>query len=90
MTFYPISYQQSSILKKTDAKGYTTFVVHANTMNDKDFERYEKLFAAYQDRLVSYSELLKVKPSRRGVFGNIKEYLMAVIKFCLVGIKSRI
>lgn len=90
MTFYPISYQQSSALKKTDAKGYTTFVVHANTMNDRDFERYENLFAAYQDRLVPYSELLEVKPKRRSMLGDIREYLMAVIKFCLVEIKSKI
>ena len=48
MTFYPISYRQSSCLKKNG--GYTTFVVHSNTMNDKDFAHYEKLFAEYKDR----------------------------------------
>lgn len=90
MNFYPISYQQGSVLKKKDAKGYTTFVVHANTMNDKDFERYEQLFAAYRDRLISYSDLLVLRPNRRSAFGNAQEYLMAVTKFVLVGIKSRV
>lgn len=90
MTFYPISYQQGSALKKTGAKGYTTFVVHTNTMNDKDFARYEQLFATHRDRFVSYANLLELEPHRRGAFRNIQEYLMAALKFCLVGIKGRI
>lgn len=89
MIFYPISYQQSSVLKKKAEKGYTTFVVHTNTMNDKDFERYEQLFAMHKDRLLSYSELLKLKPKKRGVPGRGKEYLMAVIKFVLVNMRGR-
>jgi predicted deacetylase len=88
MTFYPISYKQSSSLKKE--KGYTTFVVHSNTMNDKDFARYEKLFKENSDKLISYSELLKLKPKKRNVFENIKEYIMAVAKFVLVNIKAKI
>lgn len=88
MTFYPISYKQGSSLKKT--KGYTTFVVHSNTMDDSDFERYERLFAQYRDRLVSYAELFAVTPQKRGVFGNIREYVMAVMKFVLINIKKGI
>lgn len=90
MIFYPISYKQGSVLKKGDTKGYTTFVVHTNAMNDKDFGRYERLFSAYKNRLVSYSELLEVRPEKRGVLGNVREYLMAVMKFALVGVKSRV
>lgn len=90
MTFYPISHRQGSVLKKKGKKGCTTFVVHTNTMNDRDFERYERLFSDYRDRLVSYSELLKMKPQKRSLFGNGKEYIMAVTKFALVAIKSRI
>lgn len=88
MTFYPISYQQGSALKKAGAKGFTTFVVHPGTMNDKDFARYEKIFAGHSDQFISYSGLLELEPERRGVFGNIWEYLMAVLKFSLVGIKG--
>lgn len=88
MTFYPISYQQSSALKKE--KGFTTFVIHTNTMDDKDFERYEQLFAQYQDKIISYSELFDIRFEKRGVFGSVKEYIMALTKFALVTIKSKL
>jgi predicted deacetylase len=88
ITYYPISYKQSSSLKKD--KGYTTFVVHSNTMNDKDFARYEQMFKENSDKLISYSELLKLKPEKRNVFENVKEYIMALTKFTLVNVKSKI
>ncbi|MDE6055415.1 MAG: DUF2334 domain-containing protein [Lachnospiraceae bacterium] len=88
MVFYPISYKQSSVLKNRAKKGYTTFVVHANTMNDKDFERYEQIFSTHRDRLVSYAGLLELTPRKRGVFGNVREYLMAFTKFVLVSIRG--
>jgi predicted deacetylase len=88
MTFYPISYKQSSALRKK--KGYTTFVVHTNTMNDKDFERYEKLFKENSDKLISYSELLELRAKKRSIFGGIKEYVMALTKLILVNIKSKL
>jgi predicted deacetylase len=88
MTFYPISYKQSSALRKK--KGYTTFVVHTNTMNDKDFERYEKLFKENSDKLISYSELLELRAKKRSIIGSLKEYVMALTKFMLVNIKAKI
>lgn len=91
MIFYPISYRQESVLADRTKKGYTTFVVHTNTMNDRDFERYEQLFAAHRDRLLSYAELLGLEPVKRGLFGNGKEYLMAMVKYllvCLRGLKK--
>lgn len=90
MTFYPIAYRQGSVLKKAGAEGYTTFVVHANTMDEQDFARYEKIFAEHSGQFIAYSELLELEPQKRGVFGNIREYLMAVLKFCMVGIRGRI
>ena len=89
MTFYPISYKQSSVLKNRTKKGFTTFVVHANTMNDKDFMRYEQLFSDNRDRLISYTDLLKVRPKRRGAVGNVREYVMAITKVAIVNMKSR-
>ncbi len=88
LIFYPISYKQSNSLKAK--QGYTTFVVHTNTMNDKDFDRYDKLFAQYENRFISYSDFLKVEAQNRGIIGRIKEYLMAVSKFLLVSIKTKI
>jgi predicted deacetylase len=88
MTFYPISYRQSSSLKKK--KGYTTFVVHTNTMNDKDFERYEKLFKKHKDKLISYYELFDLKARKRGILDKMKEYIMALTKYILVNIKAKL
>ncbi|MCX4375802.1 MAG: DUF2334 domain-containing protein [Lachnospiraceae bacterium] len=81
-TFYPISYRQSSSLKK--ASGYTTFVVHANGMNPGDFEYYERLFQTYADRLISFTEYMTVPPKKRGAARRIAEYLAALSKFILV------
>lgn len=86
MTFYPISFKQSNSLKQES--GYTTFVIHANTMNDKDFERYEKMFAEHKDKLISYQDYLQITPEKRGVLGRIKEYLMAISKYVLVRLNS--
>ena len=57
-------------------------------MNDKDFERYEKMFEQYKDRLVSYSDYMKQQPVKRGILGHLKEYLMALTKYILVRIKG--
>ena len=80
------SFKQSNSLKQE--RGYTTFVIHANTMNEKDFERYEKLFAEHKDKLISYQDYLKVSTEKRGVIGRVKEYLMAISKYVLVRVNS--
>lgn len=82
LTFYPISFRQSSSLKQES--GYTTFVIHSNTMKDEDFERYERMFAEHQDKLLSYQEYLQIPPVKRGLLGRCREYLMAVGKYMLV------
>lgn len=86
MVFYPISYSQSSALRKKS--GYTTFVVHTNAMEEKDFKRYEQMFKMYRDRLASYTEFLTVEPNIRGAFGKLKEYLMASAKSALVRMRA--
>lgn len=58
-------------------------------MGDREFERYEQIFADCQDRLVSYSELLRLPPVKRGVLGDLREYVMAFVKFSLVYVKGR-
>ena len=57
-------------------------------MNDKDFERYENLFQAYSDRLISYNEYMKQKPKQRNWVGAVKEYAIAMTKYYLVRIAS--
>ena len=76
LVFYPISYRKSESLKK--ASGFTTFVVHCNTLEEKDFAAYEEIFRSQQ--MSPYQELLEQDAVKRGVLGRQKEYLMAWIK----------
>ena len=87
VVFYPIAHSRKSALKSRN--GYTTFVVHSNTMNEADFKRYKHIFRKYRNRLISYSELLEVEPYFRGTLGNMKEYLMAAAKAALVSVRSK-
>lgn len=86
MTFYPISFCQADAFKRT--KGYTTFVVHANTMDEKDLERYERLFSRYQDQFISYGAFLAVSPRRRGLSGDLGEYAAAAAKSAVMSLRK--
>lgn len=88
LTFYPISFKQSNSLKQE--KGYTTFVVHANTMNDQDFARYEQMFAQYKDKFISYTEYLQVDTVKRNMPEHWAEHLKALSKYILVQMKSKL
>ncbi|MCR4788938.1 MAG: DUF2334 domain-containing protein [Lachnospiraceae bacterium] len=83
LTFYPISFRQSSSLR-SKKEGYTTFTVHTNTLNDKDFERYEKYFKEHPGKFVSYAEYMAVTPVKRSVFGGFAERFMVLLKRTLV------
>lgn len=85
MVFYPISFRLAGSLKKQ--KGYTTLVIHANTINDSDRQRYTTLFAQNRETFISYEEYLRAKPVKRGVFAGAVEYGMANIKHSLVSIR---
>lgn len=80
MTFYPISFRLENSLKKE--KGFTTMVVHANTMNEKDMEKYRRIFKEQQ--LISYGDYLNEKAVKRNALGHIAEYLLAMVKHLLV------
>lgn len=80
MTFYPISFRLENSLKKE--KGFTTMVIHANTMNEKDMEKYRQIFAEHS--VISYSEYLKEQPVKRSALGHVAEYWMAIVKHLLV------
>ncbi len=80
MVFYPISFKKSQTLKSKE-DGCVTFVVHTNTMTDRVFEAYEKLLATKE--IVSYSEMLKLKPVKATETDRFKEKLMATTKFHL-------
>ena len=86
VVFYPISFRLAGSLKKQ--KGYTTLVIHANTINDSDRQRYTTLFAQNRETFISYEEYLRAKPVKRGVFAGAVEYGMANIKHSLVSIRG--
>lgn len=76
LIFYPISYRKSDSLKKSG--GVTTFVVHCNTLEEKDFAAYEEIFRGQE--MMPYTEMLEQDAVRRGTLGRQKEYLMALVK----------
>lgn len=80
MDFYPISFRLENSLKKD--KGFTTMVVHTNTINEKDMEKYRRILE--EREVISFREYLKEQPVKRTVFGRLAEYLLAVVKHVLV------
>ena len=80
MIFYPISFRLQNSLKRKD--GVTTMVIHANTMKDADFVRCEAIFQ--KERMISYEELLRMEPVKRGSFLRAAEYAAACVKHLLV------
>lgn len=75
LTFYPISFHLSSTFKKK--KGYSTMVVHAATVSEKDLERYEDYFSRPGTEWISFKEYLAVEGTDKGICARVKEYLMA-------------
>lgn len=86
ITFYPIPFiLERSLCRK---KGFTTMVVHANTMTEKDLARYEKLLEEHRESMISYECMLQESPVSRGFFGHAWEYLLAAAKHVLVKLRG--
>ena len=80
MIFYPISFRLENSLKKKN--GFTTMVVHTNTIDEKDMARYRRILESGE--AVSFEEYLKERPMERRLPGRLAEYLLAVVKHVLV------
>ncbi|WP_051233782.1 DUF2334 domain-containing protein [Butyrivibrio sp. NC3005] len=78
MIFYPISFRKSKALS-TARKGTVTFVVHANTMKEKEYEQYEKILSS--GKVISYDKLLEQKICKKKTLHRVKEYAMASFKY---------
>ena len=87
LTFYPISVSRDKSLKD-EHDGIVTFVYHANTMEERDFDKLEELLKS--GRAVSYSQLISMKAHDRSVVGDKKEYLTAKAKYVAVRAKRLI
>ncbi|WP_029322929.1 DUF2334 domain-containing protein [Butyrivibrio sp. AE3004] len=81
LTFYPISFRKDQVLKD-ESEGYTTFVIHTNTLNGDDFAYYEKVFES--GKVVSWDDWLMKEPVEASELQGIKEYLMARFKYIAV------
>lgn len=86
ITYLPISFKKSNELKKDN--GYTTFVYHTATMNDKDFADFEKFIINYRQSIIDYSELLSIAPLHKGVLYGAYVTLKALTKRTLVKLKG--
>ena len=85
IVFYPISVSRAKTLKdKRD--GIVTFVYHANTMTDKDFQKLEKLLD--EAEVVSYSEYATMEPEDRTLAKEIAQFTTAKAKFTAMRLKK--
>lgn len=86
LTFYPIPFMLERSFRKK--KGFTTMVVHANTMTKKDLARYERMLEEHRESMISYECMLQESPVSRGFFGHAWEYLLAAAKHVLVKLRG--
>lgn len=83
ITFYPIAHH---LEKQWDKTGYTTYVLHTNTMETKDFERLERIVS--QKDVISYGDYLNVEAVRASFLHRPLEYCMAMAKRILIKMRS--
>ncbi len=82
LRFYPISRKRRECI--SDKYGFTTLVLHCNTMTDDDMASLKKMITSHRDHFMDYSEYLTEGLVDRGAFGNIGEYLTAYCKYIYV------
>ncbi len=87
MVFYPISTSKARILASKD-EGIVTFVYHANTMDDKDFDTFEKLFD--KGEVVSFEEFLHYDADVRKLKDEAAEFLTAKSKYYAVRLRRKL
>ena len=87
MVFYPISINRSKTMEDT-RDGIVTFVYHANSMNDKDFDKLEKLLLS--GKVVSYSEYNRLEIADKSSFDRIGQYLTAKAKYTFLHLRKMI
>lgn len=87
MKFYPISFNLSNTLQKK--AGYSTMVVHTDTIDEEDLQRYESYFENKNVRWISFREYINQPAGKITVFARAKEFLMAKGKYLIVKGRSR-
>ena len=87
LTFYPIAFSRLECFK--EKKGYTTLVIHANSIEDNEFVKYEEMFAKNKESFIPYEDYLKIPAKSRSMLINGLEYMMAKTKHVLVKMRTR-
>lgn len=82
LIFYPISRKRTECI--SGKAGFTTMVLHTNTMQDKDIDNFEKTITENREHFINYSEYMDIQPVNRGFLGNIIEYFTALAKYLIV------
>ncbi|MDE5909983.1 MAG: DUF2334 domain-containing protein [Lachnospiraceae bacterium] len=82
LKFYPISFHLSSTFQKK--KGFSTMVVHTDTIVEEDLQRYESYFQNKNIEWISFREYIDQPARRITIFTRIKEFLMAKGKYLIV------
>lgn len=83
VVFFPISFSRYISFKKKS--GYTTFVYHLNEMSEEEIDFFEEFIVNNRDKVIDYSDFYSIKPFKRNIVGNTKEYVMAVFKRVMLG-----
>lgn len=86
MTFYPISFNRGKVLRSKTGAGYTTFVLHANVMEESDYTYYERVLR--EQDLLDYGDYLQVPAVPQTALGHAREYAMAAGKRFLVSLRK--
>lgn len=81
MLFYPISFHLGRSLKA--AEGATTMVLHANTVTEKEKQRYREIFREYGGSFIPYQDFLDMPAEEKGPFSKGAEYGLAKLKYML-------
>lgn len=88
LTFLPISANRRRDLHRKD--GFTTLVIHPNTVSEEGFAEYEKLLEELDGSWIDYGVYLRQPPRRRLPAGRLRERLMAGGKRLAVQAVSRL
>ncbi len=86
LDFYPIAIKRNDCI--SDKYGYTTMVLHTNTMTDNDISGLREMIGSGRDHFIDYSEYIKMHVRERSPVGHVAEYMTAMAKMCMVRIRS--
>lgn len=86
ITFLPVSVRRSDCF--LDGAGYTTLVVHVNSILQNEFKDYEKMIEEHSGSFMDYRSFFDIPAKQRSVFSNLFEYELATLKRVAVKIRA--